>query len=197
MTVRSGSRLVRAAEQWWEESSYLEDVALVFAVITVVNSGMMVAGWDTPKTGTFAYTHLLSRLAIVAAVVTLFHLDDLQKHIKRRFRDRRRLPTTDRDGREPAVELLLRQFPRAPLGRAAAAFTVVTAVLCLVAITSSVFWEPRGGVVLYRALLVLAAILAVLVGSWTWWHRSRKAPPPHLPCGVNILSRFPPEEQDG
>lgn len=150
----------------------------MFTVITVVNSGMMVAGWDTPKTGTFAYTHLLSRLAIVAAVVALFHLDDFRKQIERwRHRDRlRRLRRVDRGKGSHLVEVL-RQIPQAPLDWVAAAFTVVTGALCLLALASSVWQEPQGGVALYRALLVLASTLALLVGCWTWWHRSRQAPP--------------------
>lgn len=142
----------------------------MFTVITVVNSVMMITGWDTPKTGTFAYTHLLSRLAIVAAVVSLFHLDELHEHIERR-RDRDRRPLTASGGGSSAIELITRQLPRSPSSRVAVAFTVVTAVLCVATIASSVWREPSGGVALYRAVLVLAATTAVLVGVETRWSR--------------------------
>lgn len=174
---------VRRARGWWQESSYLEDVALVFTAITVVSSGMMVTGWDTPKTGTFAYTHLLSRLAIVASVVALFHLDGFREQIERwRHGDSRRwLGTIDRGRGRNVVEPRIRRIAQAPLEWAAAAFTAVTGVLCLVALASSVWQEPRGGVAVYQALLALAATLAILVGCWTWWHRSRQAPPRPFP----------------
>lgn len=172
---------LRRTRRWWEQSSYVGAVALAFTVITVVNSGMMVAGWDTPKTGVFAYTHLLGRLAIVAAVVALFHLDNLHEHIERwRHREgRQRVPMTDRSRRGQVVDLLVRHIPPAPLERVAAAFTAVTAALCVVAIASSLWREPRGGVALYLALLLLAATLAVLVGAWSWVAPSRPAPPRH------------------
>jgi hypothetical protein len=114
--------------------------------------------------------------------MTLFRLDDLRNHVARwRAREGRpRTPTTDRSRRRRAVELFLRRTSRSPVERFAAAFTVATTVLCLVAITSSVWREPQGGVALYRALLVLAAVLAVLVGAWTRWHRSKGASLPHL-----------------
>lgn len=63
--------------RWWITRDYPTVVCAVFTGVTVLNSIMMIAGWDEPKTGTFAYLHLLSRLAIIAAVVGLFYLGDL------------------------------------------------------------------------------------------------------------------------
>lgn len=173
--MRFSSRIATRARHWWEDGSYLEDVAWVFTVVTVVNSAMMIAGWDTPKSGTFAYVHLLSRLAIVAAVVALFHLDDIKKVFERRSDDdgRRVTPTGERCGTGRSLGGLTRPMRRAPLDRVVVAFTLVTGALCVIAIASSVFWEPTGGVVLYQVLLGLAATLAVPVGGWAWWHRSR------------------------
>lgn len=167
---------MRRVQQWWEESSYLEDVASVFTVITVANSTMMIAGWDTPKTGTFAYVHLLSRLAIVAAIITLFHLDDIKNLVERwRIGDGSRpAPTPERSMGDRAVGLLRQQMPHAPLEGIAVAFTAVTGLVCLTAITSSVWREPQGGVALYQVLLGLAATLALLIGGWAWWHRGAR-----------------------
>lgn len=105
--VRFSSRVERRARRRWAEGSYLEDVAWAFTVVTVANSAMMLTGWDTPKSGTFAYVHLLSRLAIVTAIVALFHLDDI-KNVFTRWSgvDERRGPTTverDRGGRSIGV----------------------------------------------------------------------------------------------
>lgn len=49
----------------------VEQIAVVFAFITVVNSPMMVVGWDQPKAGSFAYLHLLGRLGIITLIVVL------------------------------------------------------------------------------------------------------------------------------
>lgn len=179
---RFRSRVARRVRRWWEDGSYLEDVAWGFTVVTVVNSAMMIAGWDTPKTGTFAYVHLLSRLAIVAAVVTLFHLDDIKNFVERRNHADGRLDSSTLERRRSgrSIGLLRRPMRGEPSDRVVVAFTLVTSVLCLAAIASSVWREPEGGVVLYQVLLGLAATLTVLVGGWAWWHRSRPDRPRNL-----------------
>lgn len=159
-TVGLGSRAVRRARQWWEDSSYLTDVALAFAAVTVVNSTMMVTGWDTPKTGTFAYGHLLSRLAIVAAVVALFHLDGIRS-LPERWRG-----LGVRRGR-PRI-LLRRQLATDPLGRWVTAFTLVVVAICLTALVSALWREPPAGAALYGALLGIAVVVAALVARFSW-----------------------------
>lgn len=180
--VYSSSRVVQRARRWWEQGSYLEDVAWGFTVVTVGNSAMMITGWDTPKSGTFAYVHLLSRLAIVAAVVALFHLDDIKRVFERRGDGAGRpgRPTDERGRSGRSIGVLGRPMRHAPFDRVVVAFTFVTGVLCVVAIASSVWREPEGGIVLYQALLGLAAMLAVLVGGWARWHPSRPDRPGDL-----------------
>ena len=48
-----------------DDWSWIETVTLTFSLITLVNSAMMISGLDVPKTGLFAYGHILVRLFIV------------------------------------------------------------------------------------------------------------------------------------
>ncbi|MFP3908169.1 MAG: hypothetical protein ACLFWR_14155, partial [Acidimicrobiales bacterium] len=154
--------------------------AWAFAIITVVNSVMMVVGWDTPKSGTFAYVHLLSRLGIVAIVVALIDSDELLDNLRRwRGRGSRPdAPTADRDRIDRALALVRRRIARAPADTVVATFTLVTTLLCVVAIAVSPLRVPQGGVALDRNLLVLATSLVLFVGVLTWWYRSREGPTP-------------------
>jgi hypothetical protein len=68
------SNPVARVRAWWDASTYLGDVALLFTIVTVGNSAMMLTGLDEPKVGTFAYVHLLGRLGIIALLVGLFYL---------------------------------------------------------------------------------------------------------------------------
>ena len=49
----------------------LEAICTAFLVITVINSIMMINGMDTPKEGTFAYVHMLSRLLIISGIISV------------------------------------------------------------------------------------------------------------------------------
>lgn len=129
-------------------------VCVVFTGITVLNSGMMLAAWDEPKTGSFAYVHLLSRLVIIAAVVALFYVDDLRAWI----RDHRRV---ERPVLRTRVVERLRASLAAPLMGLAYAFTLVTVAGSLAVIAWSFVTVVAGGAGLYRNLLLLALVLAV------------------------------------
>lgn len=127
---------------------------------------MMLAGWDEPKTGAFAYLHLLSRLAIIAAVVGLFYLDDLWTWIRAR-KDLQRSELRRR---------LLRYLKfniNAPFTRFVYTFTIMTVVGCLVAIAVSFLITVGGGAELYRNLVILAGVLAVWVITADVWQRRR------------------------
>lgn len=165
-------RLSRGARRWWHEGRYLANVAGAFTVVTVVNSVMMLVGWDTPKVGTFAHVHLLSRLGIVAVVVALFHLDDLAAAVRAwRRRGRRARRGVVGTGRHR-----LRSLGHRPIGAAFGAFTVATSVSCLVAVAWSPWQAPTGGRELYRNLLVLAAVLALLALAASRTIRRRTPP---------------------
>jgi hypothetical protein len=152
-----GFRVVWGIRNWWSDSTYLTDVGLGFAVVTVINSVMMVVGWDTPKTGSFAYTHLLGRFAIVAAIMAVFHLDGARVMVA----GWSNATSGRRCGR--AIASVRGQLPDGLVGRWAFAFTSFTVVACLAVLASSRWREPSAGVELYWALLVGAAALAVVI----------------------------------
>lgn len=155
------------ARRWFSDRTYLTSVFWAFGIITVANSVMMLTGWDTPKSGTFAYVHLLSRLGIITIVVAVIDFDDLRDDLRRRA-ERRTLRTTPRTDRSPAshaLALLRRRVARAPADTAVATFTVVTATVSLVAVAVSPWWPLEGRIVVYQGLLVLATVLAAVAGA--------------------------------
>lgn len=106
------SNLVARARAWCDASSFLGDVAWLFTIVTVGNSVMMLTGLDEPKTGSFAYVHLLGRLGIITPLVGLFHLDEVRErfalwrqtpHLSRLDRPVRSLRTTLQDARESVL----------------------------------------------------------------------------------------------
>lgn len=62
-----------------DKDSFLESICEAFTLITLVNSLMMVTDYDTPKTGTFAYVHMLTRLLIISVVVAVWKWEGLLK----------------------------------------------------------------------------------------------------------------------
>lgn len=151
--------------RWWSTTDYLTMVCVVFTGITVLSSVMMLAGWDQPKTGAFAYLHLLSRLAIIAAVVGLFYLDDLWTWIRAQTRIER--PTLGRGALR-----LLKIRTEAPFTGFVYAFTVVTLAACLIAIALSFITSVTGGSGLYRNLLILTGVLAAWATASEIWRRN-------------------------
>lgn len=156
---------------WWQTTTYLGDVALGFAVVTVANSVMMITGLDEPKTGTFAYVHLLSRLAIIAAVVAVFHLDDARAWLARRRarqepgRHRRSLASVGRG----ALDWLLAGW----LEGTARVYTVAVVLVCLAVLALAEVHPPQAGHALYRNLVVLAVVLLPLMVLSHRWRQRR------------------------
>jgi hypothetical protein len=166
VTTARASQLAVRIRTWWEKRAFLGDVALAFTVITVVNSVMMLVGWDEPKDGSFAYTHLLGRLGLVATVIGLFYLGELREGVlawradPARSASRRRL-----SARASVPRILLEAVARAPVDSMAIAFTAIVGLGCLATLggVRVGVYAPAGGPSLYRALLVLAAMLLLLV----------------------------------
>lgn len=154
--------------RWWITRDYPAVVCAVFTGVTVLNSIMMIAGWDEPKTGTFAYLHLLSRLAIIAAVVGLFYLGDLWTWARASKR-------AERPELRHRMTRCLKLGFDAPFIRFVYAFTVVTAAWCLIAIALSFVTSLAGGSGLYLNLLLLAGMLAAWVTASELWQRRRQS----------------------
>ena len=178
----SGSGLVARVRVWWDENPFFGDVAAVFAVVTVGNSMMMLTGLDEPKTGSFAYVHLLSRLGIITLIVGVFHLGDLGDRVGA-WRDRARpAGRTDptRSASHSVRDGVLGFFLGGWLEGTARVFAVVVATVCVVVFALSVVRPPAGGVELYRNLVLLAVVLLlVMLPATRWWRqrlRTREAP---------------------
>ena len=136
---------------------------------------MMLTGLDEPKSGSFAYVHLLSRLGIITLVVGVFHLGDLGDRVDAR-RHRARLagrtdptPSVSRSVRDGVLGFFLGGWPEGT----ARAFTVVVAAACVVVLALSGVRPPAGGVELYRNVVLLAVVLlvAMLPATRRWRQR--------------------------
>lgn len=172
----SGPGRIARVRSWWDQSSFLGEVALLFALITVGNSVMMLTGLDEPKTGTFAYVHLLGRLGIVVVLVGLFHLDEAGDLMKRWRGLARRAARTDRDrSRRPVGRAVAGFFLRGWVEGTARVFTTVVVAACLVAVAVSGIWPVAGGAGLYRALVLLAVLLVLVVFVAGRWWRQQEA----------------------
>ncbi|UNC92045.1 hypothetical protein [Candidatus Contubernalis alkaliaceticus] len=64
-------------KKYFEKVTPCETVGIFFALLTVINSIMMLAGADVPKEGVFAYVHLMSRLGIITLIVTLISFREI------------------------------------------------------------------------------------------------------------------------
>ena len=138
-------QLVLRLKTWDQQQGLLVHIAILFTSITVINSVMMITGIDTPKTGSFAYTHLLTRTGIVTLAGVLWKSPYLyQTYIKKR---------TAKDSRISLVESL----GQAPFSFSAVLFTLITVIGCLVMLTLSQWVELTGGVSVYIALVILYA----------------------------------------
>lgn len=174
------SGLVARVRAWWDESPLLGDVAAVFAVVTVGNSVMMVTGLDEPKTGSFAYVHLLSRLGIITLIVGVFHLGDLGDRFGA-WRHRVR-PAGQPDATRSVLDAVLAFFLDRWLEGTARVFTVVVATVCVVVLALSGVRPPAGSVELYRNLVLLAVVLVLVMLPATrrWRQRPRTGEGPSM-----------------
>jgi hypothetical protein len=157
-----------------EAGSFLGDVALLFTIVTFGNSLMMLTGLDEPRTGAFAYLHLLGRLGVITIVVGLFSLDEVRGWLTRRRRQARHPEPLDlRDAPRPALETVLRFTLRGGVHGTARAFTALVTATCVVTLALAGLRPPAGGRELYRNLVLLVVALApvMLVASRRWPHR--------------------------
>lgn len=161
---------------WWDASTFLGDVALVFAIVTVGNSIMMLTGLDEPKTGAFAYVHLLGRFGIIVVLVGLFYLDEARERFSRWWHQIRRQPRREgaRHTEGTVLEGALRSVIRGGIDGTARVFTALVVGTCVVALALSPIRPPDGGSGLYRNLVLLAVVLlpVMIVASRRWKRRA-------------------------
>jgi hypothetical protein len=167
-----GSGLVVRVQRWWAASSYAGDVAMLFTLVTVGNSVMMLTGLDEPKTGRFAYVHLLGRLGIIAAIVGACSLGEVRERL-RRWREVRHPGHPDRARPSPhaVLDAAVGFFLGSWLGGTARVFTVLVAAVCVAVLALPGLGPPAGGVGLYRNLVLLFVVLFPVMLAATRWSR--------------------------
>ena len=146
---------------WHKETSVLIHIAIGFTFITVLNNIMMVTDIDTPKTGTFAYAHLLVRTLIVTIAVVIW----MYKDVLNAFSS---LQSYRKETKENPVQLrkyswmrLKNQVTHNPIIHSMTLFALITIVGCIVMVLFSPLIKPQGGYNLYASLLVLYAIVGI------------------------------------
>jgi hypothetical protein len=159
-----GSSLLTPIQAWWEASTFPGDIALLFTIVTIGNSAMMLTGLDEPKSGTFAYVHLLGRFGIIVAVVGLFYLDEARAWFTHWHRQRRQpVQPSHRDLRPGPTRTVLEASRRALLRGGvegtARVFTAVVVTTCVLMVALAAIRTPVGGAGLYRNLVLFALIL--------------------------------------
>jgi hypothetical protein len=175
MSMRRWSDVADRVRAWWDSSTFLGDVALMFTAVTIANSVMMLTGWDEPKTGTFAYVHLLGRLGIITVVVGAFHVDDARE----RLAQWREAVSAGRRGpqhaRPAAIDAVFGSPRRTPVDITARVFTAGVVASCVLTLAIAGARPPTGGPGLYRNLVVFAAVLLLVTFVGHRWGRR----PPH------------------
>lgn len=76
--------MLKKVNRWFNQGSIIEEIeeiVEVFSLVTIINSFMMLVGWDQPKTGVFAYIHLLTRLAIISVIIGLWRYKEIIKKL--------------------------------------------------------------------------------------------------------------------
>ncbi|RMA42953.1 hypothetical protein [Rhodophyticola porphyridii] len=132
----------------------LGEICTAFAIVTVINSVMMIVGLDTPKQGQFAYVHLLIRLAIISLIFALW---DWESTIS----DLRRYAADLRQPRCPSFQRVCRFILSDTFDASCMIFTPVVILICVITILG--VSEPTGGPGFYLALVLLYGLIWILI----------------------------------
>ena len=144
--------LPRKLVEWNRESGILIHIAMLFTAITVVNSAMMLVGLDTPKTGTFAYSHLLVRTLIVSIAGLAWMYKTVFEKVTRFIKEKNLQGLLD-------LKAVKKTMVTRPLSASAALFTLTVVLGCAVVVIFQRFIDVEGGSRLYAALLILYGLL--------------------------------------
>jgi len=123
------------------------DICIAFALFTAFNSTQMVLGYDTPKEGTFAFVHLMLRLAIITFAFLIWDYEDAVADVKTAAGTLRDVLSAPSD----LVRTFLSALGEHPFKSLCVLFTCSTVVLCFVTIV--LVPEPAGGPALYAGLV--------------------------------------------
>lgn len=131
----------------------LDSICEVFLVITVLNSLMMLTGIDTPKEGTFAYIHMMTRLFIISGIIVIFMWKEVMGGLKIfNFNNK--------------FKYFYREAHKNIFKSVAIMFTFITAVYCLIMIAFQSIINPGGGSFFYQSLLGI--LVFVTIGMFTF-----------------------------
>lgn len=165
--VRRGSRKDRsgAAESvmhWYRESGLFTGIAVVFTLITVMNSIMMLTGVDVPKQGLFTYQHMLVRMVIVTGAIMVAMGRETLKAVRKLFTFFGSDSLTRRSMLSDIASRITEAATHRPFQASANSFTALTFLICVAAIVVSFWSEVAGGSAFYTALLILYGALLVV-----------------------------------
>ena len=142
----------------WDESYIFEEICEVFTVVTVINSFMMVAGIDSPKSGEFAYIHLMGRLLIISAIILIFDFSYIVKEMRTIIKSIKSvLALSAKDVGIGLFQTIIRK----KISTISTVFTLLVLILCLINI--SIIQEPKGDSELYFSLLILWGTITISV----------------------------------
>lgn len=138
--------------KWHFQNGLISHIALMFTLITVINSIMMVTGIDIPKIGLFAYTHLLIRLGIVSVAGILWMLSSLILSRKEE---------NPKTSWKPTLNNLSQKFISHPIVYSFNSFTLTVLIFILFVHFLSLFTTITGGFYLYISLIIYYLICLI------------------------------------
>ena len=150
--------------RWYRECGVFTGIAIVFTLITLVNTVMMLTGIDAPKEGLFAYQHMLVRIAIVTGAVVIAMARESLKGVRRFFAFLTSDPATRRSILVGLATRTVDVMTRRPFDASVKSFTALTFLICVAAVIVSPWRETAGGAPFYIALLILYGVLLVGFG---------------------------------
>lgn len=126
-----------------------ETIGITFTLVTVINSIMMLTGFDQPKQGVFAYVHLMTRLGIISVIVIFIYFKEIIEGIK-----------TIKLKNLSLTDLLYAPKKNALIG-VAKAFTTLSLVYCSLMIAFQGILPASGGRSFYLSLLIMLGLISL------------------------------------
>lgn len=135
---------------WWENETPIEAICSTFTIVTLINSIMMILGYDTPKQGVFAYIHMMTRLFIISCFVIVWMWKDAIQWAKKfEFRN--------------SIRNFCQEAHKRPYASISKLFTIVTVAYCLFMIGFYRVIDSSGGMLFYQTLLGILAVITIYI----------------------------------
>lgn len=159
---RGRSGAAESVMHWHRECGLFTGIAVVFTLITVMNSIMMLTGVDVPKQGLFAYQHMLVRMVIVTGAIMVAMGRETFRTGRKFVTFVRIDPLTRRSMLSDIASRITEAATHRPFQASVNSFTALTFLICVAAIVVSFWSEVAGGSAFYTALLILYGALLVV-----------------------------------